>query len=174
MVSDFICALVPVVVVRRLSRTRVEKTLISVLMASSLMASGCGIAKLYYMITYDFNSPDGLYLAIPEYFWCRVEEAIIIIAACVPLLKTPIERLLHRVGVGPFRAHPLYLNHIELSPPSGQTDDSSKTRTAVTGSSEIHGADVESADGALEGGRADDERGPREHAGPPARSSIVQ
>ena len=131
MVSDFICALVPVVLIHRLSRSRVERTLISVLMASSLMASGCGIAKLYYMITYDFNNPDGLYAAVPEYFWCRVEEAIIIIAACVPLLKSPVERLLHRLGVSPFRMLPPYLNRIELSPPSGPSDDSSKTRTTA-------------------------------------------
>jgi hypothetical protein len=110
MVSDFICATVPIFLIWNLSRSVVEKTLISILMATCLLATGCGVAKLYYMITFDFTSKDGFYLMISEFFWCRMEESIIIIAACAPLLKCPIERGMRRLGLPTFQIPARELN----------------------------------------------------------------
>ncbi len=99
MFSDLICATIPIFIMWRLSRSLVERILVCALMASSLLASAIGIPKLYFMATYDFSSPDGFYLMVPEFFWCRMEESIIIIAACAPLLKNPIERALQAFGI---------------------------------------------------------------------------
>ena len=132
MISDLVCALIPVFTIWRLSRSVGERTLISVLMASCLLASGCGIAKLYYMIIYNFATDDNYWDTIPEFFWCRMEEAIIIIAACVPLLKAPIERMMKRVGLPTLQMPPPGLNHVVISPASGGgTNESEKELTRV-------------------------------------------
>jgi hypothetical protein len=112
MVSDLVCAIIPVFLIRTLPRSAIEKTLVSILMASCLLATGCGIPKLYYMVTYDFRSADGLWNLVPEFFWCRMEEAAIIIAACAPLLKGPVERLLRHFGLPTFVAPARGLNPV--------------------------------------------------------------
>lgn len=118
MVSDLICATIPIFIIWRLSRSRLERILVCILMASSLLASAIGIPKLYYMITFDFTSKDGFYIMWDEIFWSRLEEAIIIMAACAPLLKIPIERLLIRLGLPTLKVPERELNEISAS--SGQ------------------------------------------------------
>jgi hypothetical protein len=86
----------------RMSRSVVEKTLVIVLMASCLLATACGGPKIYYIVVYDFRSNDFFWQLAPELLWCRLEETIIIIAACAPLLKGPVERLLGRFGLPTF------------------------------------------------------------------------
>lgn len=125
MVSDFICATIPIFLVWSLSRSVIEKILISILTASCLVATGCGVAKLYYMVTFDFTSKDGVYLMISEFFWCRMEESIIIIAACAPLLKGPIERAMYRFGMPTFRAPTRELNMIDAGTEDSQKDGDS-------------------------------------------------
>lgn len=102
MFSDFVCAVIPVCLIRRLTRSLVEKVLVSILLASSLFAAVCGIPKIYYMIVFDFTSTDGYFLMTDEYFWSNLEEGIIIIAACAPLLKVPVERVMARLGFPTF------------------------------------------------------------------------
>ena len=127
--SDLICATIPVFVIWRLSRSLLERVLVCVLMASSIFATAIGIPKLYFMITFDFTSADGFYLMWDEVFWSRMEEAIIIIAACVPLLKSPIERVLHRMGVPTFKVPERELNVISAStgPYNSVKDQDSQT-----------------------------------------------
>jgi hypothetical protein len=98
MLSDLVCALIPIFLIKNLTRSTVEKVLTSILLASSLLASGVGIAKIYYTATFDFSSTDGFYLMVNVFFWSRLEESLIVIAACASLLKCPIERLLKRLG----------------------------------------------------------------------------
>ncbi|KAK1828755.1 hypothetical protein QBC39DRAFT_415621 [Podospora conica] len=100
--SDLICSALPMFLVWRMSRSAVEKTLVIVLMASCLLATACGGPKVYYMVVYDFRSSDFFWQLAPELLWCRLEETIIIIAACAPLLKGPVERLLGRFGLPTF------------------------------------------------------------------------
>ncbi|CAI4214064.1 unnamed protein product [Parascedosporium putredinis] len=88
MLSDFICATIPIFLFRHLSRSRVEKALIYVLMASSIIATGMGIPKLYHVLTYEYGAEDWLWNLLPEFFWCRMEEAAIIIAACAPCSRS--------------------------------------------------------------------------------------
>lgn len=115
MVSDLICATIPIFIIWRLSRSLLERVLVCILMTSSLLASAIGIPKLYFMITYDFTSPDGLYLMWDEVFWSRMEEAVIIMAACAPLLKSPIERVLRRMGLPTLKVPERELNVISVS-----------------------------------------------------------
>lgn len=112
MLSDLICTAMPIFVVWRLSRSVIEKSLVIVLIASALIATACGIPKIYHLVTYDFGSDDGLWHLVPEFFWCRIEEAMIIIAACAPLLKGPIERCLRRFGLPLFESQPRTLSRI--------------------------------------------------------------
>ncbi len=98
MFSDLICALIPIFLIRSLVRSLVEKVLTSVLLASCLIASGVGIAKIYYQATYDFGSKDALYLLTYMFFWSRLEEGLITVAACAPLLRQPVEAGLRRCG----------------------------------------------------------------------------
>ncbi|KXX77649.1 hypothetical protein MMYC01_205976 [Madurella mycetomatis] len=102
MFSDFVCALIPICLIRRLTRSLVEKILVSILLASSLFATVCGIPKIYYMITFDFTSKDGYFIMTNQFLWSRLEEGIIIIAACAPLLKVPVERAMARLGFPTF------------------------------------------------------------------------
>jgi len=151
MVSDLVCALIPVFIIWRLSRSVLERSLVSILMASCLLASGCGVAKLYYMIVYDFSTPDNYYDLIPEFFWCRMEEAIIIIACCVPLLKSPFERMLRRVGLPTLKIPQPGLNRVLFSPPSAGGESDKELTRAHSG--------TESEDSAESGRNSRDEEG---------------
>jgi len=115
--GDLVCAVIPIFLIWRLSRSLLERVLVCVLMASSLVASACGIPKIYYMVTFDFSSPDAYYNMIPEFFWGRMEEAVIIIAACAPLLKCPIERLLRRLGLRPAQNAQAHMRQLNLVSP---------------------------------------------------------
>jgi len=98
MLGDLVCAVIPICLIHALSRSLVEKVLTSVLLASSLIASGIGIVKIYFQVTYDFGNPDALYMLANVFFWSRLEEALIIVAACAPLLRQPVEAGLKRLG----------------------------------------------------------------------------
>ncbi|KAK3373094.1 hypothetical protein B0T24DRAFT_249764 [Lasiosphaeria ovina] len=116
MFGDIVCAVIPIFLIRSLTRSLIEKVLTSILLASCLLASGIAIAKLYFMITFDFSSPDGFYLMVDEFFWSRMEESVIIIAACAPLLRVPIERLLVRLGMPGFQIPARDLSTISVTP----------------------------------------------------------
>lgn len=113
--SDLVCTALPIFVVWHLSRSVVEKTLVIALIATTLLATSCAIPKIYYLATYEFGKDDSLWRIVPEVFWCRTEEAMIIIAACMPLLKGPIERCLRRVGLPHFDSPPRTLSTIQTA-----------------------------------------------------------
>jgi len=110
--GDLVCAVLPMLIIRQLSRSAVEKALVSFLMASGVIASGAVGMKIYYQALCDEESPDSLRQFVPEYLWCRIEEIIIIIASCAPLLKTPVEKFLHSLGLPKFQNTPRQLNVI--------------------------------------------------------------
>lgn len=112
MFNDLVCALIPIFLIRSLTRSPLEKLLISLLLASCLIASAIGIAKLYCMATYDFSSTDGLYLMVDMFLWSRAEESAIVIAACAPLLKVPMERVLKRFDLRWFDTPEPQLNEL--------------------------------------------------------------
>ncbi|KAK0622683.1 hypothetical protein B0T14DRAFT_564112 [Immersiella caudata] len=112
MLSDFICSIIPLFIVWRLSRSTLEKILVIMLMTSCLVATACGIPKIYFLVVYDFRTRDALWELIPRFFWCCMEEGAIIIAACLPLLKVPIERCMRRAGLPTFGTPTRDLNRV--------------------------------------------------------------
>jgi hypothetical protein len=134
MFSDLACAILPICLIRNLTRSLVEKILTSILLASSLLASGVGIAKLYFTATYDFSSPDGFYLMVNMFIWSRLEESLIIIAACAPLLKCSIERGLKRLGVRGFQAPLRDLNTVSQGSGTKDSDSGSGSQRSEAAS----------------------------------------
>ena len=132
MFSDLVFAIIPIFLIKNLNRSLVEKILVGILLTACLLASGVGIAKLYYMVVFDFSSKDGFYLMVDEFFWSRMEESVIIIAACAPLLKCPIERLLKRMGVSGFEVPTPELNEVSLGTVAKDTDSGSDSQRSAS------------------------------------------
>lgn len=110
------------VLIWRLSRSPVEKALISVLMGLGLLAAVAGIFKVLVLRSFNPMSENVAGDMMPAYMWyvslspqlfhtlrpyrqekidtrpirIRIEEILLIIAACAPFLKSPIESLLYR------------------------------------------------------------------------------
>ncbi|KAK0726921.1 hypothetical protein B0T26DRAFT_108689 [Lasiosphaeria miniovina] len=117
MFSDAIFALLPMVTIWRLNRSVVERTLITILLALGLLAVGAGIFKIKVLKGYDITAEDNAIDQIPGYMWARLEEILIIIGACAPLLKSPIEGFLHRkFGLPLFRPVVRDLNSVHSLP----------------------------------------------------------
>ncbi len=75
------------------------------------------------MVVFDFSSPDGFYLMVDRFIWSRAEESLMIIAACAPLMKSPIERILMRLGLAHgFSVPQRQLNEISVESQSKDTD----------------------------------------------------
>lgn len=117
MVSDAVFAVLPALIIWKLSRSRVEKVLLTFLMGFGLFAMAAGVFKIITVKLFDPSSPNVVGDMMPSYLWyvslcrpspgkslrltgdpnrTRIEEILLIIAACAPLLKSPIENLLHR------------------------------------------------------------------------------
>jgi len=94
---DFILATMPVQLIRTLHRTLREKILICCLMATGLFATG--IAGYKMTLSQQANTGDLLATTVKLSLWCKLEEQVGIIAACLPCLKAQIERLLYRIGI---------------------------------------------------------------------------
>jgi len=96
-VMDFILATMPVQLIQTLQRPLREKILISCLMAMGLFATGVAAYKM--TLSQLANSGDMLASTVKLSLWCKLEEQVGIIAACLPCLKASIEGLLHRLGI---------------------------------------------------------------------------
>ncbi|KAM5341938.1 hypothetical protein ACJ41O_014969 [Fusarium nematophilum] len=103
MLSDLTLTIIPMFLIWSLSRHILERFLIAVLMGLSLFATLATVMKVVHMKTSDFSSPDTFRVAMPIFLWCRIEECLIVAAASAPLLKAPIERALHRLGLPTFQ-----------------------------------------------------------------------
>jgi len=103
MLGDLTSAIMPMFLIWRLSRSVVERCLISFLMAMGLFATGAGVMKIIYSYTYDRNSHDALREMMPEFLWCRIEETVLVVACSAPLLKAPIGTVLQKMGFPSFR-----------------------------------------------------------------------
>jgi hypothetical protein len=87
----------PIQLIRTLQRPLREKILISCLMATGLVATGIAAYKM--TLSQQANTGDMLASTVKLSLWCKLEEQVGIIAACLPCLKASIERLLHRLGI---------------------------------------------------------------------------
>jgi hypothetical protein len=116
----------PVQLIRTLQRALREKILISCLMAMGLIATGIAAYKM--TLSQQANTGDLLSTTVKLSIWCKLEEQVGIIAACLPCLKAEIERLLYRIGILKSRlaqssAFSIYLKQVFSHSPSGFTQD---------------------------------------------------
>ncbi|KAF4417545.1 hypothetical protein F53441_14511 [Fusarium austroafricanum] len=116
--GDLTLAIMPMFLIWKLSRSTMERCLITVLMALGLIATAAAIMRLVKMHTQDFASPERFRTLIQIYFWHRMEEVILIIATSAPMLKSPIEHVLHRFGLPKFQPRIRKLNSFHTSLPT--------------------------------------------------------
>jgi len=114
--SDLVCAVIPILVISKLSRSLVERCLVCFLMAMSLFATAAGVLKIIYSYRFDHDSSDALRDMMPLFLWCRMEEVLLIIACEAPFLKSSIERVLRRMGLPVFQQKTKNLNSIHTFP----------------------------------------------------------
>lgn len=111
----------PMFFIWKLSRSTVERCLITVLMALGLVATIAVIMRLIEMHTLDYASPERFRNLMPVYFWLRMEEVILIIASSAPMLKSPIEHVLHRFGLPVFQPRIRELTSFHSTNPTSDT-----------------------------------------------------
>ncbi|KAK4447386.1 hypothetical protein QBC34DRAFT_496246 [Podospora aff. communis PSN243] len=96
MLGDVICAVLPIVIIWRMTRSVVEKVLVSILLGLGLVAAVGGVMKLVILKSWDPTSVHANRDIMDAFMWIRIEEILLIIGACAPTLKAPIESLLNR------------------------------------------------------------------------------
>lgn len=97
-VTDIIFTLVPLTFIIQIKRPLREKIVVSLLMALGILASASSIVKLTLAKKYGRNR-DRLYDGVDLAMWSIIEGEVAIIAACVPCLKSPSEKVLRRLGL---------------------------------------------------------------------------
>lgn len=127
---DLILALMPIRLIRTLTRPTSEKILISFLMALGFLATAITCAK---MTTFnDFGKGDPMQATIKPSMFAKIEEQIGIIAACLPCLKSPAEQLLKRFGI--LKEHQLTKPSFVNTVPMGDLTKEEDLRSSGDGS----------------------------------------
>lgn len=94
---DLCLALMPIILIRTLSRPLREKILIGCLMATGLLATAFACYKTTTFHTK--GEGDELISSVDATFYAKLEQVLGIIAACMPCLKTPAEEFLRKLGI---------------------------------------------------------------------------
>ncbi|KAM7198234.1 hypothetical protein V8F20_006261 [Naviculisporaceae sp. PSN 640] len=97
-VTDVAFALIPITFLRKVQRPLREKIVLGLLMGIGVFSAAAVIVKLTYLGPFG-KSTDPSYDIVPLATWSVVEMLLGIIAACVPTLKSPFEKLLRRTGL---------------------------------------------------------------------------
>jgi hypothetical protein len=96
--SDVVLSLLPLTFIVRLNRPLRDKIVIVCLMGLGLFASATAIVKMALVKDY-LISQDPLWDSVSLGLWGYVEQYVGILAACIPTLKAPFEKLLRKVGM---------------------------------------------------------------------------
>jgi hypothetical protein len=115
-VTDIIFTFIPLTFIYKIKRPLREKIVVSILMALGIVASAASIVRLTLAKKYGPNS-DRLYDFIGLALWSNIEGEMAIIAACVPYLKSPSEKVLRRLGLLSSRTEPKCLWYNERQHP---------------------------------------------------------
>ncbi|KAH7130865.1 hypothetical protein EDB81DRAFT_660635 [Dactylonectria macrodidyma] len=108
--SDITFAVMPGFIIWSLKRPLLERGVITVLMALGLSATGVVIARAIVTANISAND-DRMRKVVLLSILCRLEDGLLIAAACVPFLKRPIGRCLHRkFGLPRFQNEDIELN----------------------------------------------------------------
>jgi hypothetical protein len=110
--NDIIFAFMPIILISTLGRALVERILVSILMALGLVAA-TGAAVRLWVTKEALEDTNHLRSTLKIVIWCRMEESVLAIAACTPLLKSSIEKVLSRLGLRMFKNMPRKLNTIQ-------------------------------------------------------------
>ena len=140
---DLILSLMPIRLIRTLSRSTSEKILLGVLMALSLSATGVACSKLAGLP--NFGKGDPIQATVKPSLLAKLEEQVGIIVSCLPCFKSPIERFLKRAGI--LKEHhltrPSFVNTLPLTEaPNNQDQRNSRDGSVPSGKLDV----VESAD----------------------------
>ncbi|KAF2459124.1 hypothetical protein BDY21DRAFT_274663, partial [Lineolata rhizophorae] len=95
-VTDVIYSILPINVVRKIKRPLREKILLCCLMGIGLAASAAAIRKMVMAKQKYVSEVDFTWYMIDFTLWALIESHIGIVAGCVPCLRSPVEKLLHR------------------------------------------------------------------------------
>jgi hypothetical protein len=97
-ITDIISALMPFTFLKKVQIPLRERIVIGMLMGLGLFAAVASTLKAVYSATFgtggDYNL-EGITVGT----WTVIEEQIAFIAACIPCLRSPFQRLLERVGI---------------------------------------------------------------------------
>ncbi len=97
-VTDVIFALIPISFLKNLQRPFRDKVVLTFLMGLGVFTSAAVIVKLNFVGNFG-KTGDVLWDTVDLAAWSVVEQQVGIIAACVPCLRTPFERILRRLGL---------------------------------------------------------------------------
>jgi hypothetical protein len=114
--TDLLLSILPLSFIIQLQRTRVEKSLLIVLLGLGLLASAASIAKTVFVQRWGVDD-DFLAVSILITICTVVEELVSVFAACAPWLKGPLQTLLEVFGV-PFGFRSLDVGEVTHEPPS--------------------------------------------------------
>lgn len=115
--TDVICALLPIVFIRKINRPLRERCVLALLMALGLVAAACGLMKMI-LLKGTLNSNDPSYAGVPTQIWAYVspllftqrptanptpmhsfsEVYIGVICANIPCLRALLEKLFSALG----------------------------------------------------------------------------
>lgn len=93
---DFTLAMMPIILIRHLNRRTSEKILICFMMSLGLGAGA--IASYKISISDETFRGDLMASTVPLAMWNELEALLGIVAACVPCLKSPGEKILLKLG----------------------------------------------------------------------------
>ncbi|KAJ4357226.1 uncharacterized protein N0V89_001801 [Didymosphaeria variabile] len=112
---DLAFSLMPIKLIRGLSRSTSEKALIGFLMSLGLLATAILCAKMSTFLV--FGAGDALQATMLPSTYAILENIVGIIACSLPALKSPTERILKKLGI--LKEHqltrPSFVNTVQLS-----------------------------------------------------------
>jgi len=90
-ISDLAFAIMPMLLIRKLNRSLLERTIVGILMALSLCGMATVIARAVIKAT-RYATGDNRRRMHLQIIMCRLEDCALIAASCAPFLKGPIEQ----------------------------------------------------------------------------------
>ena len=99
--TDIVFTCIPLSFIYSIKRPLLEKIVLAFISGLGVLTSLAAIIKTTTQLRHYGEFTDVLYNGIDLVLWATVEEQVGIIAACIPCLKAPGEKLLRRVGLLP-------------------------------------------------------------------------
>jgi hypothetical protein len=138
--TDIIFSLIPITFLRKVQRPLRERVIIGLLMALGLFASAASIAKIVAATNFG-NTGDPTAEGISVGMWSCIEELVGFIAASIPCLKSPFQRVLvhfNLVSMGTKR--PTYGGYNSKGYGNMGGDNTSRSKTANSTTDAYHSA----------------------------------